>query len=99
MFAVRLRPGRPRAGRRCRRRGAVAAMVGLTRVYLRVHYLSDVTGGWAVGVSVFTVCGAVAVLAAHLRQNEHARWRACRIAPEYFSSAAPGWSACSRSPR
>ena len=30
--------------------GAVLAVaIGLSRVYLRVHYLSDVSGGWAVG--------------------------------------------------
>jgi undecaprenyl-diphosphatase len=51
---------------------AITAIVGLTRVYLRVHYLSDVTGGWAVGVSAFTACAAVAILAAHLRQNARA---------------------------
>jgi membrane protein DedA with SNARE-associated domain/membrane-associated phospholipid phosphatase len=48
---------------------AVTAAVGLTRVYLGVHYLSDVTGGWALGVSAFSGCAAVAVLVTHLRQN------------------------------
>ena len=28
---------------------ALAAAIGLSRVYLGVHYLSDVSGGWALG--------------------------------------------------
>ena len=32
---------------------ALAAAIGLSRVYLRVHYLSDVTGGWALGLAAF----------------------------------------------
>ncbi len=52
---------------------ALTALIGLTRVYLGVHYLSDVNGGWATGVSAFTACGATAVLIAHLRQNARSR--------------------------
>jgi undecaprenyl-diphosphatase len=48
---------------------ALAAMIGLTRVYLGVHYLSDVIGGWALGASVFSLCAVVALLATHLRHN------------------------------
>jgi membrane-associated phospholipid phosphatase len=48
---------------------AVTALVGLTRVYLGVHYLSDVTSGWGLGVSAFAASAAVAVLSTHLRQN------------------------------
>lgn len=47
----------------------VAAAIGLSRVYLRVHFLSDVNGGWAFGVSVFAVLAAVAVLVGHFRQD------------------------------
>ena len=64
-------------GRRLTVRGLVAAagialtaIVGLTRVYLRAHYLSDVSGGWALGVSAFALCGMVAILVLHLRNNE-----------------------------
>jgi undecaprenyl-diphosphatase len=32
---------------------ALAAAIGITRVYLRVHWWSDVVGGWALGVAVF----------------------------------------------
>jgi undecaprenyl-diphosphatase len=48
---------------------AVAALVGLSRVYLHVHYLSDVSGGWALGVSAYALCAAVALVAVELRQN------------------------------
>jgi membrane protein DedA with SNARE-associated domain/membrane-associated phospholipid phosphatase len=47
----------------------VAAVVGLTRVYLRAHYLSDVEGGWALGVAIFALLGVVAVVVGWLRQN------------------------------
>ncbi|HYY06356.1 MAG TPA: bifunctional DedA family/phosphatase PAP2 family protein [Candidatus Limnocylindria bacterium] len=48
---------------------ALAALVGLSRVYLRLHYLSDVSGGWALGAAAFAICGAVAMIISHVRQN------------------------------
>ncbi len=50
----------------------VAAAIGLSRVYLGVHYLSDVSGGWAFGVSVFALLGAIAVVVSYFRHNEPA---------------------------
>ena len=47
---------------------ALTAAVGLTRVYLRAHYLSDVTGGWALGASAFALCAMIAILVLYLRQ-------------------------------
>jgi undecaprenyl-diphosphatase len=47
----------------------LAVVIGLSRVYLRAHYLSDVEGGWAVGVTIFALGGMVAVVVGWLRQN------------------------------
>ena len=47
----------------------LAVAIGLSRVYLRVHYLTDVVGGWAVGLAVFSLCGAVALIVDYLRNN------------------------------
>ena len=49
---------------------AVAAAIGLTRVYLNVHYLSDVLGGWALSLGTFGLLGALALLVAFLRNNQ-----------------------------
>lgn len=48
---------------------AIAAAIGLSRVYLGVHYLSDVNGGWAFGVSIFALLAAIAVVVGYFRQN------------------------------
>jgi undecaprenyl-diphosphatase len=48
---------------------AVAAAIGVTRVYLRAHYWSDVVGGWALGAGVFGSVAALALLVSYIRQN------------------------------
>jgi undecaprenyl-diphosphatase len=68
-ITLRLRPGW-RYGSALLAGGiALTALIGLSRVYLGVHYLSDVSGGWALGVSAFTICAAVAMVVTHIRQN------------------------------
>jgi membrane protein DedA with SNARE-associated domain/membrane-associated phospholipid phosphatase len=57
---------------------ALTVASGLARVYLGVHYLSDVSAGWALGVSAFAGCATVALVVSHLRQNER---RGVRPAP------------------
>jgi membrane protein DedA with SNARE-associated domain/membrane-associated phospholipid phosphatase len=52
---------------------ALAAAVGLSRVYLRVHYWSDVAGGWGLGVGIFGLLAAIAMLVHHMRHNERER--------------------------
>jgi undecaprenyl-diphosphatase len=47
----------------------VAVVIGLTRVYLRAHYLSDVDGGWGLGATIFALLGIVALVVGRLRQN------------------------------
>jgi membrane protein DedA with SNARE-associated domain/membrane-associated phospholipid phosphatase len=68
-LTVRLRPGMAGGTALLILGIAMAALVGLSRVYLRVHYLSDVNAGWALGVAAFAACGAVAMIVTHLRQN------------------------------
>jgi membrane protein DedA with SNARE-associated domain/membrane-associated phospholipid phosphatase len=51
----------------------LAAAIGLSRVYLRAHYLSDVLAGWGLGSAIFALCGMIAVIVAFMRQNEAAR--------------------------
>jgi membrane-associated phospholipid phosphatase len=68
-LAVRVVPGLTRRGAVIGTGIAVTALVGLTRVYLDVHWLSDVSGGWALGLSAFAAAAAVALVAAHIRDN------------------------------
>ncbi len=68
-LAIRLRPGMVGGTALLVTGFALAAAVGLSRVYLRVHYLSDVTGGWALGAAAFCACAAVAMVVSHLRHN------------------------------
>jgi undecaprenyl-diphosphatase len=48
---------------------ALVAVVALTRVYLRAHYLTDVIGGAALGVAVWAFVGTLAIVAGHVRHN------------------------------
>jgi membrane protein DedA with SNARE-associated domain/membrane-associated phospholipid phosphatase len=50
----------------------LAAAIGLSRVYLHVHYMSDVLGGWGLGAALFSVCGCTALLVAAVRHNGRA---------------------------
>ena len=68
-FSVRVRAGFSRGTALVTAAIVLAAAIGLSRVYLHVHYLSDVNGGWAYGVSVFALLAAVAVLVSYFRQD------------------------------
>lgn len=48
---------------------AIVVVVGFTRVYLRVHFLTDVLGGAALTVALWSVIGALALVAGHVRHN------------------------------
>lgn len=61
-IVMRLRPGMARGAAVVSAGIALAALIGLSRVYLGVHYLSDVSAGWALGATAFSLCAAVALV-------------------------------------
>jgi len=68
-MVMRLRPRMARGAAVIAAGIALTAIVGLTRVYLGVHYLSDVNAGWALGIAAFSLCAGVALVISTLRQN------------------------------
>jgi undecaprenyl-diphosphatase len=69
-IVMRLRPGMARGALVVVAGIALTALVGLSRVYLNVHYLSDVSAGWALGAASFSLCAAVALTVTTVRQND-----------------------------
>jgi membrane protein DedA with SNARE-associated domain/membrane-associated phospholipid phosphatase len=67
--AIRLVPGITRRSLLITAGIVLTATVGITRAYLRVHWLSDVTAGWALGVSAFSATAAVALVVVYIRHN------------------------------
>jgi membrane protein DedA with SNARE-associated domain len=70
-IVMRLRPGMARGALVVVAGIVLTALVGLSRVYLNVHYLSDVSAGWALGAASFSLCAAVALTITTVRQNDH----------------------------
>jgi undecaprenyl-diphosphatase len=68
-IVLRLRPGMARKTAVVLSGLALTILVGLSRVYLNVHYLSDVSGGWALGAACFSACALVGLVVSGVRQN------------------------------
>jgi undecaprenyl-diphosphatase len=68
-IVMRLRPGMARGALVVAAGIGLTALVGLSRVYLDVHYMSDVSAGWALGAAAFSLCAAVALVIVTVRQN------------------------------
>jgi undecaprenyl-diphosphatase len=49
---------------------ALVVLIGITRMYLRAHFFSDVIGGYGLAAGLFALTGIVALVVTHLRQNE-----------------------------
>lgn len=68
-IVLRLRPGMARGAAVVTVGFVLTALIGLSRVYLDVHYLSDVSAGWALGAAAFSFCAAVGLVVSQVRQN------------------------------
>jgi membrane protein DedA with SNARE-associated domain/membrane-associated phospholipid phosphatase len=68
-IVMRLRTGMARGALVVTAGIAITSLIGLSRVYLGVHYMSDVSAGWALGAAAFSLCAAVALVITAVRQN------------------------------
>jgi undecaprenyl-diphosphatase len=48
---------------------ALAVAIGASRVFLQVHWASDVAGGWGLGAAIFGTVGAAGLIVGYFRNN------------------------------
>jgi len=48
---------------------ALTTTIGLTRVYLRVHFWTDVAAGWALGAAIFGTLATILLVVSYARQT------------------------------
>jgi undecaprenyl-diphosphatase len=80
-LALRVVPGITRRSMVIAAGIALTGLIGLSRVYLRVHWLSDVSSGWALGVSCFSAVAIVVLVIAHIRDNPRRNERVTELDP------------------
>jgi len=80
-FALKVVPGITRRSLVIATGIGLTALIGLSRVYLRVHWLSDVSAGWALGASSFSAVAAVVLVVAHIRHNPRRHDRGSQLDP------------------
>jgi membrane protein DedA with SNARE-associated domain/membrane-associated phospholipid phosphatase len=49
-----------------------SASIGMSRIYLRAHYWSDVVGGWGLGAGIFGLCAMIAMIVVYMRNTSPA---------------------------
>jgi membrane protein DedA with SNARE-associated domain len=80
-FALRVVPGITRRSLVIAAGIVLTVLIGLSRTYLRVHWLSDVSSGWALGISCYAAAAAVVLIVGHIRDNPRRHDRAHQLDP------------------
>jgi membrane protein DedA with SNARE-associated domain len=86
-LALRVVPGITRRSMVIAAGIVLTVVIGLTRVYLGVHWLSDVSSGWALGLSCFSAVATVVLVVTHIRDNPRRHGRAPELDPDAGAGA------------